>query len=91
VSVTWTGALPAWCTVNVCVAMASAPVRGALSVFVAAAHRTSPSPLPETPAVIVSHGALLVAFHAQSARDAVTRTIPSVSAAPIETSLGEMS
>jgi hypothetical protein len=62
-------------TVNVCAPMVSVPVRAA-PVFAAAVNVTVPLPVPDAPAVTVSHGAFAAAVHAQVFADAVTATEP---------------
>jgi len=53
-------------TVNVCPAIVRVPVRAA-PAFAATANATVPLPLPVAPDVMVIHGALLLAVHAQPA------------------------
>ena len=54
---------PDWLTVNVWPAIVAVPVRAAEDPFAATLISTVPSPAPLAPAVIVSHGAWLVAVH----------------------------
>ena len=61
-------------TVNGCPAISTEPVRCDAPVFGATATVTSPSPVPEAPALTVSHAALLVVDHAQLL-PAVTATV----------------
>ena len=56
---------PDWLTVNVWPAIVAVPVRAADDPFAATLIWTAPSPAPPAPALIVSHGAWLVAVHAQ--------------------------
>ena len=63
-----------WFTVNVRPAIVSDPERDG-PVVDAAVNRTVPFPVPLSPEEIVSHGALLVAVHAQPGA-AVTATLP---------------
>jgi hypothetical protein len=49
-----------------------APCSGSLVVFGATENVTTPVPVPEDPAVMVSHGALLVAVHATGVVPVVT-------------------
>jgi hypothetical protein len=56
---------PDWLTVNVWPAIVAVPVRAADDPFAATVIWTAPSPAPLAPAVIVSHGAWLVAVHSQ--------------------------
>jgi hypothetical protein len=62
------------CTVNVCPAMVSVPVRAA-PVLAAALNVIEPFPLPDVALVMVSQFALLAAVHAQPLA-AVTVTVP---------------
>jgi hypothetical protein len=64
----------AWFTVKACPAIESVPLR-ALPVLAATLKPTEPLPLPLAPEVIVSHDALLLAFHAHPAV-VVTATLP---------------
>jgi hypothetical protein len=66
------GGAAACLTVNVFPAAAIVPVRGVLAGLTATVNRTSPLPVPEAPAVMLIHGALVVAVHAQLLADAVT-------------------
>jgi len=59
------GDTPDWLTVNVWPPIVAVPVRAADDPFAATAMSTTPSPAPLAPAVIVSHGAWLVAAHSQ--------------------------
>ena len=54
-----------------------------LALFAVTLNVTAPFPLPEAPAVIVIHAALLAAFHTQPPA-AVTLTEPDVAAAVTE-------
>jgi len=63
--------IPAWLTVNTRPTIVIVPVRGLAAGFAATEKLTVPFPVPELPAVIVSHAALLTAVHAQPL-DAVT-------------------
>ena len=56
---------PDWVTVNVWPAIVAVPVRAAEDPLAATVIPTAPSPAPLAPAVIVSHGAWLVAVHSQ--------------------------
>jgi hypothetical protein len=76
-------AAAAWFTLKVCPAMLSVPVREVVAVFALAEKLTVPLPLPEAPAVIVSHDAPLVAVHAQPTA-ALTPTDPVDAAAPTD-------
>jgi hypothetical protein len=67
-------------TVNVMPATLNVPVRDDVAVFAVAEKLTVPLPLPEAPAVIVSHDAPLVAVHAQPVA-AFTPTDPDDAAA----------
>jgi hypothetical protein len=56
---------PDWLIVNVWPAIVAVPVRAADDPFAATLISTAPSPAPLAPALIVSHGAWLVAVHSQ--------------------------
>lgn len=69
----------AWATVTVCPAIVNVPVRLAADAFAAAEKVAVPLPVPVAPPVIVSHPALLIAFHAQpEPPDTVTLPLPPV-------------
>jgi hypothetical protein len=70
-----TGAASICVTVNVCPAIVSVPVRiaGPLTV---ALNPTEPLPVPLAPDVTVSHDALLVALHGQSAAAVTVTGLP---------------
>ena len=70
-----------WLTVNVCPAIVMTPDRAA-PVFAATLNATVPAPVPEAPALMVIHGALVVAVQLHVAADAVTATDPVPPAAP---------
>lgn len=57
--------MPAWFTVNVNPAIVIVPERPVLPVLAAMLYETVPAPVPLAPEVIVIHGTLLAAFHAQ--------------------------
>lgn len=73
---------------KVCEAIVAVPVRDA-PVFAATLKPTFPFPVPVAPDVMVIHGALLLAVHAQPP-PAVTVTIPVLAAAATFASVGEM-
>jgi hypothetical protein len=52
------------------------PVRALLVVFAATLNVTLPVPVPEAPAVMLIHGALVVAVHAHVLADTVTAIEP---------------
>ena len=76
-------AAPACVTVNVMPATLSVPVRDAVDVFAVAEKFTVPLPLPDAPAVTVSHEAPLAAVHAHPVA-AFTPTEPDDAAAASE-------
>ena len=84
-------AAAAWLTVKVIPATLSVPVRADVAVFAAAEKLTVPFPLPDVPAVTVSHDAPLVAVHAQPVTT-LTLTDPvdaaALSAADVADSVG---
>jgi hypothetical protein len=51
-------------------------VRALVVVFAATLNATLPVPVAEAPAVMLIHGALVVAVHAHVAADAVTAIVP---------------
>ena len=63
-------------TVKVFPAAAIVPVRAVLVVFAATLNATLPLPVPELPALMLIHGALVVAVHAHVLADAVTAIAP---------------
>ena len=73
----------AWLTVNVWPAIVSVPERGDVSVLAATENCTVPLPVPDAPAVTVSHETLATAVHAHPAV-VVTSTDPVVLPAPTD-------
>jgi hypothetical protein len=67
-------------TVNGCPAISTEPVRCEAPVFAATSTVTSASPVPDAPALIVSHDALLVVVHAQLLPAATETTVDSPAA-----------
>jgi hypothetical protein len=63
-------------TVKVFPAAAMVPVRALLVVLAATLNATLPAPVPEAPAVMLIHGALVAAVHAHVFADAVTAIEP---------------
>jgi hypothetical protein len=63
-------------TVNVLPAATIVPLRELLPVLAATVNPTLPLPVPEVPAVMLIHDALVVAVHAQLLTDAVTAIEP---------------
>ena len=74
---------------NVWPAIVSVPVRELVPVFGVPVKLTEPFPLPEAPAVTVSHASLLVADHEHPAA-AVTAEVPLPPADGIVALTGEM-
>ena len=66
---------PACDTVNACPATVTVPVRGDDELFASTLNATVPLPVPDAPAVTVTHVTLLVAVHSQPV-SAVTATEP---------------
>jgi hypothetical protein len=63
-------------TANVFPAAAIVPVRALVVVFAATLNATLPLPVPDSPAVMLIHGALVVAVHAHVLADVVTAIEP---------------
>ena len=74
---------------NVWPAIVSVPVRALVPVFAVALKLTEPLPVPEAPAVTVSHAALLVADQVQPAA-AVTADVPPLADAGSDALTGEI-
>jgi hypothetical protein len=75
------GGAPACVTVTVWPAAAIVPVRDEVELFAAAEYPTCPLPVPLVPDVIVIHGVVVDAVHAQVGADVVTPNWPGPPAA----------